>query len=414
MSSGSPGKYLMEIRLFNKVIDNITKLSNKLQGRIERRRMVSLTPDKPAIGNVLISYLLHPFLLKPNEPVPNSHTHYWECLQISKTFLDMGYCVDVIRFDNDVFIPQKEYAFFIETRWNLQRSAAFLNKDCIKIFHADSAHLLFHNAAEAKRLLNLQERRKITLIPRRFELPNQAIEYADVTVVLGNKFTIDTYKYANKPIYRVPISAPVLYPWSEDKDFDTCRKNFLWFGSAGLVHKGLDLLLDAFSQMPDYHLTICGPISKESDFEKAFHKELYQTFNIHTVGWVDVSSQKFVEIINSCAAIIYPSCSEGGGGCVIGCMHAGLIPIVSYEASVDVSPDYGILLKDSSITEIKASVEKIANLSPQILKQMAKNSWKFVRENHTQERFAQIYQDTINQIASKYNNNYPQKLLTRV
>ncbi|MGD1874995.1 MAG: glycosyltransferase [Mastigocoleus sp.] len=404
----------MKISLANKITHNISNLKERFQGRIERRRIVTLTPDRPAIGNVLISYILKPFLFKPNEAIPNSHTHYWECLQIAKTFLDLGYCVDVIRFDNDVFIPKKEYSFFIETRWNLQRSAPFLNKDCIKIFHADTAHLLFHNAAEAKRLLDLQQRRGITLSPRRFEAPNQAIENADYTVVLGNKFTIETYKYANKPIYRVPISTSVLYPWFEEKDFNTCKKNFLWFGSGGLVHKGLDLLLDAFSQMPDYHLTICGPINKEADFEKAFYKELYQTSNIHTVGWVDINSQKFVEILNNCVALVYPSCSEGGGGCVIGCMHAGLIPIVSYEASVDIASDYGIVLKHSSITEIKESVEKIANSSPKILKRMAKNSWDFARVNHTQEKFAQVYKDTINQIASKHNNTQSKKLLTHV
>ncbi len=388
----------MQINIVNRITDSVNLVTSKIQGRIERRRIISLNPPQNPIGNVLISYILTPFLLKPDEEMPLSHTHFWECLQMAKTFLDMGYCVDVIRFDNDVFIPQKKYDFFIETRWNLQRSAPYLDRNCIKILHADAAHLIFHNAAEANRLLQLQQRRGLTLTPRRFEMPNKAIEHADCAIVLGNEFTISTYKYANKPIYRVPISTPVLYPWFEDKDFSTCRRRFLWFGSGGLVHKGLDLLLDVFAQMPDYHLTICGPINKEKDFEAAFEKELYQTPNIDTIGWVDISSKEFLKILNSCVAVIYPSCSEGGGGCVITCMHGGLIPIVSYESSVDVNEDCGIVLPNCSLEEIKNAIRTLADFPTQKLEVMARNSREFVREHHTQENFARVYSQTIEQI----------------
>ena len=50
-------------------------------------------------------------------------------------------------------------------------------------------------------------------------------------------------------------------------------------------------------------------------------------------------------------ALVYPSCSEGGGGCVINCMHAGLIPVVSYESSVDISHDCGVIFKENSVEE---------------------------------------------------------------
>ncbi len=385
------------------IIREARRLAVKLQGRRSRRRIISLKPNKPAIGNVLISYILNPFLLKPGEPIPNNHTQHWECLQMAKTFLDMGYCVDVIRFDNDVFIAQKDYAFFIETRWNLQRNAAHLNKDCIKIFHADTAHILFHNAAEANRLLALQQRRGITLQPRRHELPNKAIEHADCATVLGNKFTLNTYRYAQKALYPIPISTPVVYPWPEEKDFEACRKHFLWFSSGGMVHKGLDLLLDVFSEMPDYHLTICGPVDRETDFVQAFHKELYQTPNIHTIGWVDISSRQFEEITNNCIGLVYPSCSEGQSGAVVTCLHAGLIPILSYESGVDVH-DFGLILKECSITEIKQAIITISGLPESKLKSMSRLAWEYARANHTKDRFTKVYKETINLIQKNHNS----------
>lgn len=377
-------------------------IPRKVKGRVDRCRVISLKPELPSRGNVLLSYIIDPFFLKPGQPVPNYHTHYWESLQIAKTFLDLGYCVDVISFFNDVFTPKKKYSFFIDVRWNLERLAPLLNQDCVRIMHIDTAHLLFHNAAECHRLLALQQRKGVTLRLRRFEMPNFAIEYADCATILGNEFTMSTFRYANKPLYRVPISTPVVYPWPEEKDFEACRKRFLWFGSGGLVHKGLDLVLDAFAEMPEYHLTVCGPIQNEKDFEKAFYKELYQTPNIRTVGWIDVSSSEFIKIANNCVGIIYPSCSEGGGGAVINCMHAGLIPIVSYEASVDVNDDYGVILKASSIEEIKNSIRWISSLSGQQLKLMTRKSWEEVRANHTREKFAESYRDIVKKIITKF------------
>lgn len=395
----------MIVKIFNSCKETAFFLFNKVRIHLEYRKcfkVVSLQPEQPSRGNVLLSYRIEPFLLR-SDNLPNDHTWYWECRQIAQTFLDLGYCVDVIQFHNHKFVPQKNYAFFIDSRHRLENLSSLLNQDCIKIFHSDTAHILFHNYAEQKRLLALQQRRGITLCPRRFEMPNLAIEHADYAVVLGNEFAINTFEYANKPIYRVPISSPEVYDWYEEKDFEACRKHFLWFGSGGLVHKGLDLVLDAFTEMPECHLTICGPINQEKDFEKAYKKELYFTHNIHTFGWINISSYDFKAIVNSCLGIIYPSCSEGGGGCVITCMHTGLIPIVSYESSVDVHDDFGVILKESSVQEIKNSIQRVTSLPASELKIMARKAWEFARTNHTRENFAASYRNTINQII---NNQY--------
>ncbi|AKG23272.1 glycosyltransferase [Calothrix sp. 336/3] len=391
----------MRFKFIQNTQEIIKSFQERTQDRQKRRRFISLQPGTSPIGNVLISYILEPFLLKS---LPHNHTQYWECQQIAQTFLNMGYAVDIIRYDNDAFIPEKDYKFFIETRWNLQRCHPYLSSDCIKIFHADTAHILFHNAAEANRLLALQKRRGVTLKSQRYEPPNHALENADYVTVLGNEFTINTFTYANKPIYRIPISSQFTYPWNESKDFDACRRNFLWIGSKGLVHKGLDLLLEAFSQMPEYHLTICGAINQETDFAAAYNQELYHTPNIHTFGWVDIGSQEFINLTNNCLGVVYPSCSEGGGGCVINCMHAGLIPLVSYEASVDIADRYGVIFPESSVTEIKNTVQRIAKLPTSVLKNMSRSAWEFARQNHTQEKFATTYHQTIQSILANHPN----------
>jgi glycosyltransferase involved in cell wall biosynthesis len=183
----------------------------------------------------------------------------------------------------------------------------------------------------------------------------------------------------------------------EEKDFEACRRRFLWLSSGGLVHKGLDLVLDVFAEMPDCHLTVCAPIDAEPDFQAAYYKKLYQTPNIRTLGWVDTASARFAEIVGGCIALVFPSCSEGQSGSVVTCLHAGLIPIISYECGVDVG-EFGWILKECSINEIKTSLGEISSLSGGELKRRARQAWEHARANHTREKFAWEYQKIISTI----------------
>ena len=375
---------------------NAPRELNKLE-----RRFISLKPEGTLRGHVLLCYENKAFLLKPGERVPNDHTNRWEALEIAKTFRELGYQVDVIGENNDRFMPAKEYSVFVGNRINFDRIAKALTGNCLKILHIDTAHWLFNNTAEHQRLLALQQRRHVTLPARRSLKPNFAIEYADCATLLGNDFTISTYRYANKTMYRLPISAPMTYDWPEDKNFERSRKHFLWFGSAGFVHKGLDLVLEAFAETPEYHLTICGPLGKEKEFTRAYREMLYELPNIHTEGWVDVSSSRFVEISKRCIALIYPSCSESGGGSVINCMHAGLIPIVSREASVDVD-GFGFTLMKCSIEAIKRAVQIVAGLPSEELEARARSSWDYARTHHTREIFAREYRKAISEIFTRF------------
>jgi len=358
-------------------------------------KVISLKPEKPAQGEVLLSWILEPFLLKPDEPMSNSHTQYWECAEMARTFLDLGYAVDVIDSHNETFHPRKHYACFIGHRTNFDRIAGLLKGGCVKIAHLDTAHWLFHNHSNYLRKFELQRRRGVILKEwNRLIQPNLTIENADYAVTYGNRFTLDTYRYAQKPLFRIPISTCAVFPWPEQKNYASGRSHFLWFGSGGFVHKGLDLVLEAFAEMSDHHLYVCGPLQKEQDFVKAYYKELYETPNIHAVGWVDVDGPEFMGIVNKCLGVVYPSCSEGQAGSVVACLHAGLIPIISYESGIDVG-EFGVILKDNSIKTIINTVQMVSDLPGEQLQQMARKAWEFARANHTREKFAEEYRKAV-------------------
>lgn len=359
---------------------------------------------KPEIGNgksVLLSLWVAPFLLKHGEPIPDTHTHNWESLQIARTFLNLGYEVDVVDYRNTSFVPSKKYAIFVAFRTNFERLAKYLDRHCIKVVHLDTAHWLFNNAASLRRSLELQQRKGKTIDGLRIVEMNRAIEYADYATVLGNRFTLNTYRYAGKPLFPIPISVCAVYPWDKNKDFKTCRNSFLWFSSGGLVHKGLDLVLEAFVGMPDKYLTICGQIENDREFISLYYDELYRTKNINIIGPVDFNSPVFLNILSSNVGLIYPSCSEGQCGAVVQAMHGGLIPIISYESGVDVNPSYGIILKECTVDEIRKSVVKISELPPATLQDMSRKAWEFVRDHHTRERFAKEYFSAMEKVFSR-------------
>ena len=392
-------------KMFRNLIKNLFRKFGieimRYKAHIKEVDLIALKQKKMPQGNVLLSYVIEPFLSKDDEPLLTTHTHFVESYQIAKTFLDLGYSVDVIDYNNGIFVPKKDYAFFVSARTNLQRIAQFLNSNCVKIAHLDMSHWIFNNHAAYTRCLSLQQRKGVSLRSYKMQEINNAIEYADYAVVLGNSFTVSTYSYAQKPIFPLCIPAVTVYPWQEDKDYDSVRNNYLWLGSSGLVHKGLDLTLDAFARIPNHHLYICGPIQQEKQFENAYYSELYKTPNIHTIGWVDVTSSEFIEIANKCIGLIYPSCAEGQSGAVVTCLQAGLIPIASYESGVDVN-DFGVMLKNCSIDEIVNSIKEVSRLPIEELKQMSQKAWRYARTNHTLEKYAVEYRKIIEKIQNDH------------
>jgi glycosyltransferase involved in cell wall biosynthesis len=372
-------------------------LTKKLPPAV-RNDVISLQAKNNNRGNALLAYVIDPFLVNSPGDIPNTHTHFAESLAMAEAMLEMGYAVDVIDYRNPNFIPQKEYAIFLSARSHMQRIAERLNSDCKKIVHLDTAHWLFNNAAAYNRMLDLQKRKGATTNSIKWVAPNWAIECADYATVLGNNFTLSTYEFAQKPLYRLYVPAITTYPQHDNKNFKQYRNRFLWLGSEGLVHKGLDLVLEAFVEMPNMHLTVCGPIENDQKFCETYHKELYEQPNIKTIGWIDVTGQEFADLTSRCVALIYPSASEGQAGAVVTCLHAGLIPIVSYQSGVDVE-DFGIVLKDNSIDTIKKAVEETAGRLSSELSAMSQKAWAAARKNYVaaayKERLKQIIKEVL-------------------
>lgn len=350
---------------------------------------------------VLLSYLTMPWRIKDSDKRWHSHSNLWECKEIADTWIRNGYDVDVIDWDNYWFVPDKRYSVFIDIHSNMERLYPYLGKTCLKILHVTGSHWWFQNSEEFTRLRNLfirrDENRKDSWIKPRRQVPkSDAINYADYVTILGNTTTWKTFGSGiapSKPVFFLSGSTTKLFPFVH-KDFQTARKNFLWMGSDGAVLRGLDLVLEAFAGMRGVNLTVVGAVEKERDFVKEYRNELYKTTNIRTVGYMDVASKRFENILETNAFLIYPTGSEGQAGSVITCMHGGLVPVVSDRTGVDIG-HWGVVLNECSVSEIQKTVARASDYPAGVVSKMAQDTRDYARATHTRQRFAEDYENAV-------------------
>lgn len=385
---------IQSLRLKKQAFSVFSKLLQSIKKKLhqEQKPVLRLKPKQSSKGTVVISYLTWPFLEGYDALRARGHTNAFEVVTMAEIYQELGYDVEIVDFNNNDYQPPLDTVVAIDLHGQLERWNKVLSKKTLRILHATGAYWKTANQAEQIRLAGIKDRRGKFLAPQRQVSPSRSAELADKIVVLGNEYTMESFRFADKSITRIPISSAYEFPWPEQRDISQAKKNFLWIGSYGMVHKGLDLVLEAFSQMPELSLTICGRPEKEEDFFKLYEKELLQTPNIKLHAWIDMASPEFLEIAATHASIIYPSCSEGGGGSVIHCMHAGMVPLCTREASVDFH-DFGILIQQGNVEGVIQAARRFASLTDQEVDGRARASYDHVRTHHTRDQFRKNYHD---------------------
>lgn len=360
--------------------------------------IIKREPEFPSHGCVVISYLTWPFKESYDSPKARGHTNAFEVVAMTEAWKSLGFRVEISSYDNSDYQPPPDCQIAIDIHRNLEHWKNLQN--CKKILHATGPHWMHWNAAEYHRLEDVRNRKGIALFPRRQVPSSRSVEIADEITLLGNEYTIDSFRFANKPITRIPLSSAYEFDWPVDRDFEKAKRKFLWVASYGMVHKGLDLVLDAFAGMPDLELTVCGRPEKEADFYKLYEKELTRTPNIHFHGWLDMGTPDFQEIARTHATIIYPSCAEGGAGSVLHCMHAGMLPACTWASSVDLM-DFGILIREGNVEAVQEAARTIAAMPTNEVEDRARRAWEHVRKVHTRAEFQKNYAAFAQRIATE-------------
>lgn len=299
---------------------------------------------------------------------------------------ELGYAVDIIAWDDTNFVPTKQYDLIVfhggESFAKIM--AHQVNKPQV-IHFLTGSYWRFNNQREDQRREAFAKRHGVKLAPDRYIYASEdpVNKAADGIIVLGDPSMRDTFPATYPTVLTINnASYPDSHFDTAKKDYGTARNNFLFFAGSGNIHKGLDLLIEAFKDLPQhlYIVTVTEP-----DFLKVFAKEL-KLPNIHLVGEVGMRSPQFYEVMDKCAFAILPSCSEGQAGSVVECMNQGLIPIVSKETRLD-ARQYGKVLEHTTTTSIKQAVREMSSLSPAKVKNLSLKTRGTAIKEHSPDYF---------------------------
>jgi len=350
----------------------------------------------------LLSYIKKPF---ENPDIKHIHTCYQRARIIAAIPDDFGFDVDVLDFTSDYRVSYRDYELIFGFGQPLFNSfkGPFAGS---RVYFATSADPNFNNHAEAMRLHSIRERRHVMLRPMRTMTQEWAVSVtlSDLIVCLGNKWSMGTFRHYNSRTVCLPVT--YCYHWpAESVTFETeqGRGHFIWFAGSGAVHKGLDLVLEAMDLVgDDYFLHVCGPISGETDFLDLYHQQLFQSANVKYHGLVDIRSPEFVRLMNLCAFVVLPSCSEGGGSSVYTCMHYGLIPVVSTESSVE-TLDFGIVIDDATPASVARAMQQAHQLSRNEIERRSRAAQEYCQSCQSMERFRSALKASLEGVLSARN-----------
>jgi glycosyltransferase involved in cell wall biosynthesis len=345
---------------------------------------------------VLISYVTAPFLKK----IGVSHSNSLECQTAAEIFDKLGYCVDVIPLTasaRGVNLAKYSYVYglgdiLIE---------AFRYPEIRTIVYAPGCSSRYSRAATLRALRRFYDAHG-KFIPESARLCldfSEVLYFSDLIIPLGNNFVADTYRVDGLSQNICPLNGFYYDVYDIDlvkKDFSEAKGNFLWFGSRGLVHKGLDLVLDIFRKRKDINLFICGASLRESSFFEYYRKELSnEVVNIENMGFLNIKGDQFREVMNKCCAVLFPSASEGGAVAILNVMaNGGLIPIVSRSTGLDVE-QYGFVFDDLNNATVEKQIDQLMALEEKEVRMLAERIKEDTRSGYSFAKYKQNLEKTI-------------------
>lgn len=323
-------------------------------------------------------------------------TQYFEISEIVKVFSDFGYCIDII-YCNDTdaveLMKKKKYAMifgFGETFYLISK----MQQDALTIFYMTEQHPEISIREENKRLEYFYARHGKRISYRRsgrFYKPyHMTLKHTHVITMSETEPLKEQYSNPYT-IFPTGISNPDFI--FKQKNHEYTRKNFLCLGSAGAIHKGLDLLIDVFSDRNDLTLHFAG----FRDDEKKFLK-IPKNSNIVDYGYIDIKTEAFLSIVDKCSYIILLSCSEACSTAITTGMLHGLIPVVIKDAGFNRLGDNAIFLHDYKIAYISQKLTEIASYPPEFIQTFSKNVYEFAFSNFTIEAFRKSFREIITDV----------------
>lgn len=260
----------------------------------------------------------------------NSHSGFRESLLMLELLLENGYTVDFLHLYDTPEIHWNKYELVIDAGQSLQKAPPVSGQK--KIFYATSCHWKTFRENQLIRCSSFQQRNGLVLQPDRDIPSGYSDEVADVITCFGGIYQKESFGHNALKVKELNISCTHV-PQDFRKKINSGHK-FMWYGGYGPFHKGLDLVVEAFRELPACELHIMGHLEADTRFYEWFKEQLSHHPHMHYHQWVTPESQAFYHLAAECDAVVFASSSEGGAGSVLQGMQFGLIPICNAATSL--------------------------------------------------------------------------------
>ena len=317
---------------------------------------------KPHINQqrVLISYITKQFEIDFNSE-PIGHTNLYEVNIIIDFFLKRDFIIDVVYCNDNYFIkktPNKQYDIVFGFGQVFRHFVRNSNKALKIIYCTENAPTIaFHKELERVSNYNLRNFKNIKTERAYTYYLDDDFKASDYAIVLQNEFNLKNFSdlVSTEKTFTLQPSGLLNTRFKQTRSIINSKNNFVWIGSRGVIHKGLDLLVEVFKDTPNLILHVMGLNNKEKHL---LPKRLPKNIIIH--GFVDVQTERFNSIMNKSSFCVLPSCSEAMATSVLTGMRHGLVPVITRETGIDID-GVGFYFESIDLDYLRSRVIEIAN-----------------------------------------------------
>jgi hypothetical protein len=373
--------------------------------RVQRRQPLQLsrrgaTSQSPL---ALVAYLRAPFE-RPAEVATVAHPNWEQATIIADVLAELGYNVDVAGPLDAPDSSSDSYDLLIGELAVFTRCLPLVAPAGRRIYLATRRHPWWEYESVGRHLRELRQRSGLSLknpLSRKWYAETaRGISRADAVVSIGSPACASTYARDGLPI--IPIGNVALFRGRipiGDKDYSEARRHFLWLGSGPLANKGLAPVLFAFARSPHLHLWICGPVAsiKEARTVWALRRHLFESENVHPVGWVDTRSADFAKLLRTCGWVVSASYSESMSSSIVLAVANGLVPIVVPEVGIDCN-DYGVLVERPGEDEVTDALRRADAVSGVELRERSARALALGDREFTPAAFRQKFLEAMQQL----------------
>lgn len=295
------------------------------------------------------------------------HVNRIHVYQLLKPFIEFGYIIDVYPCEN---LGKNDFFYDVSYDIIFGFGPTFvllseLNSQAYKILFVteNAPWIVKDNYNERLKLFNSRNGRiPHRAISRTNFYTKEMFEISNVGICINGTYNLNSMKEALPYIYQINVNS--IYDGRKvEKDHTNTKNSFLWFGSTGLIHKGLDILIDVIKDMPHCSLDIYGASSEEL-------LDIKLPENVHNCGKVNIHSKEFLEeVVAKHTFVVSLSCSEGMQSGIATCMNYGLIPILTKETGYDDNP-YVLQVDNINIVYLTKYLEQCINMDTCYLKEL--------------------------------------------